>query len=155
MSELSIVKVEYTNSDLLIGEDVYNSGWERYAMAHNREIMTAGMRQRGSFLQGATMRRSLVVWQSLGSRHNSVEGTVLPMTDEEKGNSNEFQRYTSLIVSLPEYIGFDRNGSPVIDLHRLLVYSHIKMIVIVSLLFAFLQDKELNRMNIEASASET
>ncbi|PAV81682.1 hypothetical protein WR25_04715 [Diploscapter pachys] len=100
---------------LLIGQDVYNSGWERYAMAHNREIMTAGMRQRGSFLQGATMRRSLVVWQSLGSRHNSVEGTVLPMTDEEK-----------------EYIGFDRNGSPVIDLHRLLVYSHIKMIVIVA-----------------------
>ena len=42
-----------------------------------------------------------------------------------------------------------------IDLHRLLVYSHIKMIVIVSLLFAFLQDKELNRMSIEASASGT
>ena len=61
--------------------------------------------------------------------------------------------YTSIIVSLPEYIGFDRNGSPVIDLHRLLVYSHIKMIVIVSLLFAFLQDKELNRMSIEASAN--
>ena len=80
-------------SDLLIGEDVYNSGWERYAMAHNREIMTAGVKQKGSFLQSTTMRRSLVVWQSLGSRHNSIEGTVLPMTDEEKGNSNESQRY--------------------------------------------------------------
>ena len=40
-----------------------------------------------------------------------------------------------------------------IDLHRLLVYSHIKMIVIVSLVFAVLQDKELNRMSIEASAN--